>query len=397
MRAAEAAVTILESDAPGTPALALALATVAQRRLQEGRDDDATLAWGRRALDLAERIGYEPAAVHALTTVAVTEIYLGQDVGWAHLEESRARAAASDLKEDVTRALVNLVETANDMRRHDIADAALSERSHTPRVRAAASPATHAGTTASWLSGVVDDDARREGQALLDRPDTANQVRQALTLGGSGRAGDGDRPLLDGALERRSMAPRSSARCAPRAPRPPGWPAVPAGRPARRSGPELARQASANSRLWWGAAFGPAEQGGRQPPGSGTNRTAGLRRTSRRGARPGGSSVAMRTTALADSNDVGHLRLPLDVQRARGESMARQVVDRLRSMGEHRIPGARERPLPKSCLLTAREVELLGSDHGLTNVRSPSGSSCPSRPSITASHRCCASSRSTTV
>jgi DNA-binding CsgD family transcriptional regulator/tetratricopeptide (TPR) repeat protein len=375
MRAAEAAVTMLESDAPGTPALALALATVAQRRLQEGRDDDATLATGRHALELAERIGYEPAAVHALTTVAVTEIYVGLDAGWAHLEESRGRAAALGLTEEVTHALVSLVETACDMRRHDVAEASLAEAlPYAERHGLVLLQRFLLGRRAELaLERGEWDDAGRESQALLDRADCANQVRvRALTLLGRIRArrGDGDPwPLLDEALA--SVGPwQLQELCPLRAAR--AEAAWLAGEPDRAAGEamlglQLARQSSSTSAPWWwgelafwawrsGAAEGLPDQAPEPYRRLAEGRHAAAAAAWRRLDCPYEAAFA-----LADSDDVGHLQAALSTLNALGATpMARRVSDRLRGLGERRIPrGPRPSTRGNPAHLTIREVEVL--------------------------------------
>src|SRR5262245_29174868 len=65
---AEAAVRVLESVEPQGHELALARAVLAQRLAVAGHDDAAARASAHRAFELAERLGDEPVAVHALTT-----------------------------------------------------------------------------------------------------------------------------------------------------------------------------------------------------------------------------------------------------------------------------------------------------------------------------------------
>lgn len=120
--AAETAVAILEILDPPGHELALAVAAVAQRRVVSGNDDALALDWAHRALDLAQRLGDEPVTIHALTTLGSLQIYMGVDAGWDTLHGSLVRAQAARLTEHEGRALVNLLETARDMGRFELAD-----------------------------------------------------------------------------------------------------------------------------------------------------------------------------------------------------------------------------------------------------------------------------------
>jgi DNA-binding NarL/FixJ family response regulator len=124
---ARQAVEKLEPVAPDSHELAQAYARLAQLTVNSGQDDAAAHLWGTRALELAERIGDEPIAVHALLTLALAAVYLDGSIDIAKLEEALGRARAADLHEDTIRSLINLVETGRDMRRYDVADRYIAE------------------------------------------------------------------------------------------------------------------------------------------------------------------------------------------------------------------------------------------------------------------------------
>jgi DNA-binding CsgD family transcriptional regulator len=107
-RAGIDAVAALEQLSPG-PELARAYSNLAQLRMLS-HDTEAATAWGRRALELAERFGVVETAVHALTNLGSTELFLGrEESGRAMLEEALRRATEAGLDDDVGRAYANLV------------------------------------------------------------------------------------------------------------------------------------------------------------------------------------------------------------------------------------------------------------------------------------------------
>jgi DNA-binding CsgD family transcriptional regulator/tetratricopeptide (TPR) repeat protein len=114
------AISLLEA-LPADADLARAYARRAQLLLVAGHDTEA-IDWGTKAVDLGERLGAEAVVVHALNTVGSAEMSLGSDHGLAKLEESLKRADAAELHEDVGRALGNLMSSAFENKRHDLAD-----------------------------------------------------------------------------------------------------------------------------------------------------------------------------------------------------------------------------------------------------------------------------------
>jgi DNA-binding CsgD family transcriptional regulator len=75
-------------------------------------DTEGAIAWGQRALELAEQFGVTEPAVHALTNIGSAERFLGrEESGRAKLEESLRRAQAAGLDDHVGRAYANLTST----------------------------------------------------------------------------------------------------------------------------------------------------------------------------------------------------------------------------------------------------------------------------------------------
>jgi DNA-binding CsgD family transcriptional regulator len=72
-------------------------------------DGEGTVAWGTRALELAERLGDVEARVYALTNIGVAELGTGGANGTQRLELSLDLARAAGLEEHAGRAYVNLV------------------------------------------------------------------------------------------------------------------------------------------------------------------------------------------------------------------------------------------------------------------------------------------------
>ena len=207
LRAAERAVDLLEGAAAQDGELARAYATLAQRLLARG-DDSAALAWAEDAAAMANVVGDEPVAVHALTTIGVAEIFRGSEGGWQKIEQSLRRAKAAGLKEDVSRALINLVEASRDTRRYEIADRYCGEATsflaeHDPdhyllRRRLRGVLAEIALERGRW------PDAAELADGLLADARSARLTRaRALTVLGRlhARRGDDPWPLLDEALE----------------------------------------------------------------------------------------------------------------------------------------------------------------------------------------------------
>ena len=119
---ARSAIDVLEPIEPRGRELAQAYAKLAQLILNSAQDDAASRRWATLAQVLAELIGDEGVAVHALTTFALSGIYPDAPGGIGTLEKALDRARAASLNEDTIRILINLVETGRDMLRFDLAE-----------------------------------------------------------------------------------------------------------------------------------------------------------------------------------------------------------------------------------------------------------------------------------
>ena len=106
-REAMAAVTVLENLPPG-PELAMAYGTLARLR-GTTLDDDEAIAWGERAISLAERLGATTTLVDALITVGAANLARGRvELGHEQLERSISLSTAAGLDDLSVRAHANL-------------------------------------------------------------------------------------------------------------------------------------------------------------------------------------------------------------------------------------------------------------------------------------------------
>jgi DNA-binding CsgD family transcriptional regulator/tetratricopeptide (TPR) repeat protein len=118
-RAAREAVELLEDLAPG-PELAMAYSNLSQLAMLASNTDEA-LAWGSRAIELAESLGQTENLVHALNNVGTAELCARWPAGRPTLERSLALARDHGLEEHVARAYTNLAWTALDQRQYLVA------------------------------------------------------------------------------------------------------------------------------------------------------------------------------------------------------------------------------------------------------------------------------------
>jgi DNA-binding CsgD family transcriptional regulator/tetratricopeptide (TPR) repeat protein len=113
-----AAVTTLESFEQGRE-LAWAYSNLSLLHAIEA--SGPTLTWGRRAIDLAERLDEQEILGHALTNVGVQEFLDGDPAGLEKLERSLAIAQRLGLEEGAARAFSLLVFAAVRLQRHELA------------------------------------------------------------------------------------------------------------------------------------------------------------------------------------------------------------------------------------------------------------------------------------
>ena len=112
---ADRAIAVLE---PGGESEELAMACSNQAQLAMlARDVDGCIRWGTRAIDMARRMESCEVLSHALNNVGTALANLGDDAGFAQLEESLDLARSSNLHEHVVRALTNLATSAINQRR----------------------------------------------------------------------------------------------------------------------------------------------------------------------------------------------------------------------------------------------------------------------------------------
>jgi ATP/maltotriose-dependent transcriptional regulator MalT len=115
-----AAVTVLENLPPG-PELAMAYGTLARLRGTTLNDDEA-IAWGERAIALAERLGATTTLVDALITVGAANLARGRvELGHEQLERSISLSTAAGLDELSVRAHANLGFGYDEQYRFDLA------------------------------------------------------------------------------------------------------------------------------------------------------------------------------------------------------------------------------------------------------------------------------------
>jgi DNA-binding CsgD family transcriptional regulator/tetratricopeptide (TPR) repeat protein len=103
---------------------AMAMSNMAQLCML-GSDLDGAQAWGQRALELARDIGADDIVSHALNNIGTAESLAGIEAGPAKVVEALDIALAHDFQEHAARAYTNIVATAMETLRLDVADSYL--------------------------------------------------------------------------------------------------------------------------------------------------------------------------------------------------------------------------------------------------------------------------------
>jgi DNA-binding CsgD family transcriptional regulator len=124
-RAGREAVELLEGLAPG-PELAMAYSNLSQLRMLADNTNEA-VAWGSRAIQLAESLGQTEILVHALNNVGSAETQASRPAGRPTLERSLALALAHGLEEHAARAYTNVAFGALNLRDYPLASRYLDQ------------------------------------------------------------------------------------------------------------------------------------------------------------------------------------------------------------------------------------------------------------------------------
>ena len=121
----EEAIDVLETIAPG-PELAMSYSVRSQWHMLSDQIEPA-VRWGKRAIDLAERLGELEVRVHALNNIGTALLLEGNPDGRPCLEESLSLALASDFHEHAARVYTNLAEYAIAFKELDLAERTLAD------------------------------------------------------------------------------------------------------------------------------------------------------------------------------------------------------------------------------------------------------------------------------
>lgn len=114
---AERAVAVLQALPPDLE-LAMAYSNQAQLHMLSGEGPQA-VAWGTRAIELAERLGDVETVVHARNNIGTALLHDGEEEGWEILAESLRLARAHGLEEHTARAYTNLACLATSQRHYE--------------------------------------------------------------------------------------------------------------------------------------------------------------------------------------------------------------------------------------------------------------------------------------
>jgi DNA-binding CsgD family transcriptional regulator/tetratricopeptide (TPR) repeat protein len=124
-RTGSAAVELLET-VPGAAGLGMAYSNMAQLAMLAQRLQPA-VDWSQKAIDVARASGDHATLSHALNNLGSARVRVGDLEGFGLLEESLEIALTHRLDDHVGRAYANLIWTALDYRRYDVADRYLAD------------------------------------------------------------------------------------------------------------------------------------------------------------------------------------------------------------------------------------------------------------------------------
>ncbi|MEO6710897.1 MAG: helix-turn-helix transcriptional regulator, partial [Planctomycetota bacterium] len=100
------ALRLLENLPPGRE-LGLVYSNLSQLSMN-AEDFDATVLWGTRALELAEKLGDSAIVAHSLNNIGTMQLLAGMPAGLEKLERSLALAESANLEEHLGRVFVNV-------------------------------------------------------------------------------------------------------------------------------------------------------------------------------------------------------------------------------------------------------------------------------------------------
>jgi DNA-binding CsgD family transcriptional regulator/tetratricopeptide (TPR) repeat protein len=115
--AADASIAVLESLPPGRE-LAMAYGHKAHFHMLSLQHAKA-IAWGERAIGLAEALADEETLAAALVNVGISRVWSGDEGGWALVERGRGLAHKRELHEHAARAFFQSQQVCVELRRHD--------------------------------------------------------------------------------------------------------------------------------------------------------------------------------------------------------------------------------------------------------------------------------------
>jgi DNA-binding CsgD family transcriptional regulator/tetratricopeptide (TPR) repeat protein len=118
-QAADAAIAVLESLPPGRE-LAMAYGHKAHFLMLSLQHAEA-IAWGERAIGLAEALGDQETLAAALVNVGISRVWSGDEGGWALVDRGRGLAHERELHEHAARAFFHSQQVCVELRRHGLA------------------------------------------------------------------------------------------------------------------------------------------------------------------------------------------------------------------------------------------------------------------------------------